>query len=701
VRQAPVPGGEVPDGDGPKRRLLLVRGRERWCEDWVAARVPAAAREDLLWVARRSAVLPDPLPAHRVAESLGGECGLLVFNAHQGFHPDAFAAAAGMLRGGGDCVVLLPSVYAWREFADPDLTRLLAHPHDPHAAPSPFLDRLLAQWETSPDVTIVSEEVTVPAGGDTVPGVASRPCGPLRLNPDQQALVAAIRRVAHGHARRPLVVLADRGRGKSTALGVAARELLRAGLRRVTVVAPGRAAVATLFRHALEAPSAEQAAVRDVAIGGGELRFRLPQDLSDGADPGLVLVDEAAALPVAVLAQLLGATSRLVFATTVHGYEGSGRGFLLRFGRLLDAAMPQWRRHTLDAPVRWAPGDPLERLLNGSLLLDAELPQRDAGVGHVVVDLLPRAALAADAVLLRDVVGLLVNAHYQTRPSDLRQLLDNPDLQLFVARDAGGLLGVAVVLHEGRFDPGLAAAIMAGERRPRGHLLPQSLAVHGGLAEMLTCGTARVQRIAVHPGARRRGIGRALLDAVADRAARSGLDLVGCAFAADPDLLDFWLRSDFLPVRVGLRCDPAAGAPSLFLLRGLDVASVALASEAARRFRHGLPWSLGIAQRALDPALAVRLLRGRDCTDLAYDPVERRELGRLARGERPLLAGDHLAWRALVMLAAAGASPPDGLAPAVAWLLQGTSPARVCGRWSLKGRRALEERVRILLAQAC
>jgi tRNA(Met) cytidine acetyltransferase len=661
--------------------------------------LPAVGRGDLLWVARQSAVVPDPLPAHRVVASLGGECGLLVFNAHQGFHPDAFAAAAGMLRGGGDCVVLLPSLAGWKGFFDPDLARLLAHPHDPRGAPSPFLDRLLALWERSPDVTVVSEGADAPAGDARVPRVAPRPRGPLRLNPDQQVLVAAIQRVAHGHARRPLVVLADRGRGKSTALGVAARELLHGGLRRVTVVAPGRAAVATLFRHALDAPAAAQAAVRDVAIGGGELCFRLPQELSDGGDPGLVLVDEAAALPVAVLAQLLGATGRLVFATTVHGYEGSGRGFLLRFSRLLDAAMPQWRRHTLDAPVRWAPGDPLEGLLNHSLLLDADLPRRDAGVGDVVVDVLSKDALGADEGLLGDIVGLLVNAHYQTRPSDLRQLLDNPDLQLLVARDAEGLLGVAVVLYEGRFEPGLAAAVLAGERRPRGHLLPQSLAVHGGLAEMLTRATARVQRIAVHPAARRRCIGRALLDAVADRAARSGLDLVGCAFAAEPGLLDFWLGCGFLPVRVGLRCDPAAGAPSLFLLRGLDGVSAALASEAARRFRHGLPWSLGIAQRALDPALAARLLRGRDCADLALDPVERRELGRLARAERPLLAGDQLAWRALVMLAAAGASPADALAPAMAWLLQGMSQKQVCRRWSLTGRRTLEERVRMLLAQ--
>jgi tRNA(Met) cytidine acetyltransferase len=193
-------------------------------------------------------------------------------------------------------------------------------------------------------------------------------------------------------------------------------------------------------------------------------------------------------------------------------------------------------------------------------------------------------------------------------------------------------------------------------------------------------------------------VGRALLDAVAHWATDDGLQLTGCAFAADAGLLAFWLRCGFVPARVGLRCDPAAGAPSVFLLRGLDADGAALAADAAWRFRQALPWSLGLSQRDLDPLVAARLLRGRDCGDLALDPVDRRELGRLARGERPLLAGDHLAWKALVILSADDNTSPQTLAPALAWLLQGLPAQQVCRRWELAGRGALEHRVRELLA---
>ena len=49
------------------------------------------------------------------------------------------------------------------------------------------------------------------------------------------------------------------------------------------------------------------------------------------------------------------------------------------------------------------------------------------------------------------------------------------------------LLGVALVAREGNIPPDLAHAIWAGRRRPRGHLLPQSLLAHAGF---VTAGSA-------------------------------------------------------------------------------------------------------------------------------------------------------------------------------------------------------------------
>ncbi|MFP3345534.1 tRNA(Met) cytidine acetyltransferase, partial [Halomonas sp. SIMBA_159] len=80
-------------------------------------------------------------------------------------------------------------------------------------------------------------------------------------------------------------------------------------------------------------------------------------------------VDEAAAIPAPMLQKMLSSYSRVVFASTIHGYEGTGRGFAIKFTSVLDAMTPQWRACSMTSPIRWAAGDPLERWLFETLLL--------------------------------------------------------------------------------------------------------------------------------------------------------------------------------------------------------------------------------------------------------------------------------------------------------------------------------------------
>jgi tRNA(Met) cytidine acetyltransferase len=225
----------------------------------------------------------------------------------------------------------------------------------------------------------------------------------------------------------------------------------------------------------------------------------------------------------------------------------------LRFRATLDRLAPGWQEVNLHTPVRWAPDDPLEAWLNATLLLDAE-PSPDApGPGTLRCTCLDRDDLLADASLLRELFGLLVQAHYRTTPADLRQLLDAPAVSVHVARLAGALAGVAVCVDEGRLEASLAFAVWAGHRRLRGHLVAQSLASHAGLKDAPRLGYRRVQRIAVHPRARRRGVGRALLEAVEASAREQGHDVVATSFGMTPDLVAFWSACGFDAARVGLR----------------------------------------------------------------------------------------------------------------------------------------------------
>lgn len=649
---------------------------------WLAGRLADADAADMLWIGDTAPPGVDATPARTACHQLGRGFGLLVFDAHAGFHPDAFAAAVGTLRGGGDCVVLTPRLERWPEFEDPDSARFAPWPLSANDMRPLFLERLQRLWGNDPAV------VRVDAGSDLGPRFAPAASTEPVLSSAQETAVEAVMRVATGHARRPLVLTADRGRGKSTVLGVAAARLLQQGYPVITVIAARAAAAETLFQHAR----------RLLGDPGGIAgpRFALPHDwlAQDPNPPGLLLVDEAASIPLPVLGRLLERGNRLVFASTVHGYEGSGRGFDLRFRALLDRRMPQWRSLQLQPPVRWAEDDPLESLVHRSLVLDADSGDA-AGPGDTTFSTVPAARLAADEALLREVFGLLVDAHYQTRPSDLRQLLDNPRLAVCIAQRNGRVVGVLLVSREGGFDAAMATEILAGRRRPRGHLLPQSLAVHAGLDEALRLSTWRIQRIAVHPRQQREGIGRGLVTALASEA--KDADLLGCAFGVDEGLLAFWERLGFVPARLGSRVDAASAAHSLFMVRGLGPVGRTFAATAQLRLQRDLPWAVGAELADVPAAVVARLLAGRDCRDLDLDADDRRALARLASGARPLAGAGALLWRAVVHVAAAARLSADELSPVLAWCLQHHPLESIVREYPVTGRRDLEARVRRLL----
>lgn len=106
--------------------------------------------------------------------------------------------------------------------------------------------------------------------------------------------------------------------------------------------------------------------------------MRLLARCRSGTRARWLLVDEAAALLLPLLRQLMGYFSHVLLTATVAGYEGTGRGFLLKFCE----GLPRWHPLIFDEPLRWAAKDPLERWLAKTLLLeDADAPGRSQGKG--------------------------------------------------------------------------------------------------------------------------------------------------------------------------------------------------------------------------------------------------------------------------------------------------------------------------------
>ena len=165
-------------------------------------------------------------------------------------------------------------------------------------------------------------------------------------------------------------------RGKSAALGIAAASLFKSGLDQIVVTGPSLLSTEQVFQHS--AALLEEASLSRGILEwqGRQLRFVAPDELtqameSEKVECDLMLVDEAATLPVPLLETLLRQHSRIVFSSTVHGYEGTGRGFAIRFRKVLDRITPKWRTLHLQQAIRWSERDPLEHLIFSSLLLDA------------------------------------------------------------------------------------------------------------------------------------------------------------------------------------------------------------------------------------------------------------------------------------------------------------------------------------------
>jgi tRNA(Met) cytidine acetyltransferase len=596
------------------RRLLLLSGEPASCRQQAWEIVQALEPKSALWIGDQAPSGTTALSNDQALQRLGDEVDLLVYDAFCGFDPDAFGAISGTLRGGGLLLLLTPRLDAWPDYPDPEYTRLVVAGESASDFGGSFLQRLSNLLQTDPLVTrIVEGEIqgrSAPASTVTHPPPETVDgC----LTPDQHQAVAAIEQVVHGHRKRPLVLSSDRGRGKSSALGIAAARLMLETRRRILVTAPRRSAVDALFQQARRLLPEAEFKSGELRAAGSSLVYTAPDHLlSTSHTADLVLVDEAAAIPTALLQALLEHYPRLVFATTVHGYEGTGRGFALRFRGYLDRLSPQWRELRLVSPIRWAGDDPLEALVFRLLGLDSE-PAADEFMSSATPETVELLIPDSDWLLqhekvLQQLFGLLVLAHYRTSPRDLRLLLDAPNLQILLLRQGEEIAGAALVSMEGGFDSELSREIWAGNRRPRGHLMAQSLAAHVGLPLAPKLKGVRVMRIAIHPAAQRRRLGSRLLQAIRDYATRRGCDYLGTSFGVSEDLLRFWLENHLKPVRLGLRSGTSSGEHALLMVSPISREGEGMATRAQSRFARQFAALLGDPLRDLSASIAASLL---------------------------------------------------------------------------------------------
>lgn len=574
-----------------QRQCVILQGDRDWCQSSSQVLLENFDQDQLLCLSNYADFAHQTIPQNLAQKYLGKEFDAVIFDALNGFNPDSFGAIVGTIKAGGALVIFVPNVI-------------------PESIWLQRFQQVAINFATSQQIIQVIKQ------GDDLPLLAiPKPrIDSIKYQPtgDQQVALEGILNVVHGHRRRPLVLSSDRGRGKSAVLGMAAAELIKQGKKTIIVTAPSLATVDTVFEHAAHLLPDAKLSKGHLVLNNTEIKFIAPDALIESDQKAdLLMVDEAAAIPAPMLEQLLHKFSRIVFATTLHGYEGTGLGFAIRFKQILEQHTPNWHSLKMTTPIRWADNDELEAFSFKALLLDAS-PVDDALIEHCqlvdcVLEKIDRKQLIEDETSLAELFGLMVLAHYRTRPSDLQLMLDREDVSVYVMRYQGHIVASAWLVNEGGLDDQLAQAIHGGIRRLKGQLLPQSLLAHVGITSAGSLNYQRIIRIAVHPAIQQRGIGHALLNKIVSQVKQSDVDIVGTSFAVSVDLLNFWSKSQFTPVRLGLQQDDVSGSHSVMMLQAVSAAGQDVASQAQQRIQHQWSYLVPYEFKRLEPNLIIKL----------------------------------------------------------------------------------------------
>lgn len=590
------------------RRLLVLSGEANWCEEQALALSRQWSR-DWLWVSESAPDSVTALPASRVRTLLGREFLHAVFDARSGLDVEALAMLSGTLQAGSWLIMMVPSWQGWPTQPDQDSLRW-SEQEQPIATPH-FIQHFQRQLLADEDVVLWQQNQAFAIR----PLAARSDWQPASGEPtaQQQHILHELNATESG----VLVITAPRGRGKSALAGM----LTQRSRAACWITAPSRAAADILQQHARAdalfwAPDALLAHCR----------------LHGAPSVDWLLIDEAAAIPSSVLSALLPYFPRILMTTTVQGYEGTGRGFLLKFC----ATLPQWRAFTLDEPLRWAVNDPLERVLDLALLFNEpeafHSPQPpDRPISSSALE--SRIERADDWLTHPDRLAwcyaLLCSAHYRTSPLDLRRLMDAPGMHIASAQMAGEICSVLWLVEEGGLSVSLAHEVWAGRRRPRGNLVAQSLAAHAGLWHAPTLRARRVSRIAVASAYRRQGMGRALMAEQVREAQRQALDYLSVSFGYQSELWAFWQSCGFQLVRIGSHLEASSGCYSAMAILPLSDAGHRLAEQGSQQLARDWFW----LQRLIPLNLA---LPQTENTELDED--DWRELAGFAFAHRPMEA---------------------------------------------------------------
>lgn len=595
------------------RSLIWISGSENWCSINVNALIRLLPKhtghiiycgtDDQVQTGRQINIYTTSRRGE-IERYLGTECTTLIINCYQGFNPELFCALCGTVQSPGIIVLLTPSSSQWPTYPDPDYINLCSFPFSVKDVKGRFIryftNRLRA-WLNSGAFMLIEENGNTNDSFDRIRLEVSRLfcCRPAIesklpiLNALHRRVIGWIFKALDSETHGVLVLSGRRGRGKSTLLGIGLNRYasLHSQPVNVCVVSQTRSNVQPIFTHVCGAGDSSHS--NKIAHNSLLLSFHPPDDfLRQSQQPDLLIVDEAAAVPLPQLYRMIASCPKIILSTTTDGYEGTGMGFRSKLKAHLDNNDKPLCRIKLIQPLRWSDDDAVENFLQNCLLHDqspiitvADRPERFEA-RDLIYQKLDRDELSLNSELIAQIYTLFSFSHYRTTPDDLRFMLDAPGVEIWVAYQGHKVYGAMLISTEGRLPDELHNDIWLGMRRLRGQLIPQCIAAQCGFKSACSYNFKRVIRIAVDQSYRHIGIGKNLVDSVINAEPVREVDFFGVSFGYDNNIFKFWNTMDFIPVKLGYRENARSGARSLIMLKPFTERAEQLLTCLCRRHKN-------------------------------------------------------------------------------------------------------------------
>ena len=490
---------------------------------------------------------------------------------------------------------------------------------------------------------------------------SKNPIGPLlnlcKTVDQAKAIMLLIDIISEKNPKNTVSLTSGRGRGKSSSMGLAVAGGVVYGYSNIIITAPSPENLKTFFEFLIKGLNVlNYVEHKDYTIqeGTGEfkgsiisidiiknhkqtIRYILPTDILLFQLAELLIIDEAAAIPLNIVKRILPDCVTFM-ASTIQGYEGTGRSLSIK---LIDEMRNNQKMSgsrilkeiSLNQAIRYADNDPIELWLNKLLILDATSAEsfEDSmeDPSKLELYLVNRDTLFSyhkgSEAFLKKIMSLFVSSHYKNSPNDLQLLSDAPTHKIFVLcksldkqKKAKGLPDIYCaiqVCEEGGISKDVILTNNKRGLKPSGDLIPWTISDHYQDQEFAKMTSIRVVRIACHPDCQRMGYGSKALELLSQyyegkffkldedeemeesneekkgkkklKPLLSKLEdikppfiyYLGTSFGLTNNLYNFWHKNGYKPLYIAMNSNSITGEHSCIMIKPLNEGNIKLLTE--------------------------------------------------------------------------------------------------------------------------